>query len=288
MTDCMKQHNRTEAHWFDGAGGVRLAADVFGSDSDAPIVFLPGGGQRRSSWRRTAERIAQTGWHAITLDLRGHGDSEWPADGRYGYDQFTADMSVLRKHLARAPVLVGASLGGKIALATAGEGDDDATRALILVDTVPQTRQQGISRVGEVFQSSAEGFESPEAAAAFIANSRNQPVRPDAATALARNMRQDSDGRWRWHWDPRIFSPEHRLGTIPARSRLDAAASRLKIPVLLCYGEKSDVVDADGIAALKAKIPHMEVAMIAGAGHMLVGDQNDIFADALTSFLKRL
>jgi len=52
---------------FDGAAGIRLAADTFG-DAHAPtVLMLHGGGQRRDA-----------GWQAVTVDLRGHGESTHP------------------------------------------------------------------------------------------------------------------------------------------------------------------------------------------------------------------
>ncbi|MGD1058565.1 MAG: alpha/beta fold hydrolase, partial [Solirubrobacteraceae bacterium] len=58
---------------FDGAAGVRLAADSFG-DLHAPVVLmLHGGGQTRHAWHASAVSLAHLGWRAITVDLRGHG-----------------------------------------------------------------------------------------------------------------------------------------------------------------------------------------------------------------------
>lgn len=82
-------------------------------------------GQTRRSWKRAAEAIAATGRRAVTLDLRGHGESEWSPDGDNSYARISADRIAVARELRR-PVLVGASLGGKIALAAAGYGEDVA------------------------------------------------------------------------------------------------------------------------------------------------------------------
>jgi pimeloyl-ACP methyl ester carboxylesterase len=63
---------------FDGAAGIRLAADTFG-DAHAPtVLMLHGGGQRRHAWHATATNLADAGWQAVTVDLRGHGESTHP------------------------------------------------------------------------------------------------------------------------------------------------------------------------------------------------------------------
>src|SRR4051812_10293114 len=62
---------------FEGRSGIRLAADVHGEPDDPPVVLLHGGGQTRHAWGTTAEVLADHGWYAVNVDLRGHGDSAW-------------------------------------------------------------------------------------------------------------------------------------------------------------------------------------------------------------------
>jgi pimeloyl-ACP methyl ester carboxylesterase len=61
---------------FDGFEGIHLVADVWGDDGDWPVLLMHGGGQTRHAWGNTAEVLAGRGWRAVSLDLRGHGDSE--------------------------------------------------------------------------------------------------------------------------------------------------------------------------------------------------------------------
>ena len=64
-------------------------------------------------------------------------------------------------------------------------------------------------------------------------------------------------------------------------------ALREDIPVLLVRGLKSDVVSDAGVAAFLELLPRLEVADVNGAGHMVAGDRNDIFAQSVIEFLKR-
>jgi len=59
-----------------GAGGVRLVADSYGDEVSPPVLLLHGGGQTRYAWGATAGKLAEAGFHAVTMDLRGHGESE--------------------------------------------------------------------------------------------------------------------------------------------------------------------------------------------------------------------
>lgn len=68
-----RDSNDTSCCWVRRSTGIRLAADTFG-DPDAPAVpMLHGGGQTRHAWYASARNLADAGWRAITVDLRGHG-----------------------------------------------------------------------------------------------------------------------------------------------------------------------------------------------------------------------
>ena len=79
---------------FDGFEGIHLVADVWGADGDWPVLLMHGGGQTRHAWGNTAEVLARRGWRAVSLDLRGHGDSEWALNGDYSFTTYAADVFV--------------------------------------------------------------------------------------------------------------------------------------------------------------------------------------------------
>ncbi len=55
--------------------------------------------------------------------------------------------------------------------------------------------------------------------------------------------------------------------------------------MLLVRGADSDVVGEDEADALLRVAPRAEALDVAGAGHMVAGDRNDIFASAVAEFL---
>lgn len=67
---------------LEGFEGLRLVADAFGDPKDPPVLFAHGGGQTRHAWGGAARVLAEAGWYAVSLDLRGHGDSAWCPDGK--------------------------------------------------------------------------------------------------------------------------------------------------------------------------------------------------------------
>src|SRR6201988_5126746 len=111
-----------------GFEGIHLVADVWGADRDWPVLLMHGGGQTRHAWGNTAESLARNGWRAVSLDLRGHGDSEWALNGDYSFTAYGADCIAVVDQLGRAPVLVGASLGGITAMLAEGGSSSSTSR----------------------------------------------------------------------------------------------------------------------------------------------------------------
>lgn len=101
-------------------GGVRIVADRLGDPEARAVVFLHGGGQTRRSWAKAAAAVARRGWQAVTIDLRGHGESDWSSDGDYRVVSFAGDVQDVLRNLPARPVLVGASLGGFTSMLLAG------------------------------------------------------------------------------------------------------------------------------------------------------------------------
>ncbi|MDZ4825064.1 MAG: alpha/beta hydrolase [Actinomycetota bacterium] len=276
---------------FVGRDGNRLVADAQGDPGDPSVVLIHGGGQTRHSWGTTLSMLAGQGWRAYSLDLRGHGDSEWARDGDYSLDAFEGDVRAVSRALGDAPALVGASLGGISSLAAIGEHPDEAVaRALVLVDVAPRIEAVGRERIGMFMIEHMEaGFASlDEVADAIQAYNPHRP-RPSNLEGLKKNLRE-RDGRWYWHWDPAFISGQ-KGGTDETRvalvdpDRLQEAARHITVPTLLVRGRVSDLLSEEGAQELLELVPHARYANVAGAGHMVAGDRNDAFNDAVVDFL---
>jgi pimeloyl-ACP methyl ester carboxylesterase len=272
--------------------GLELAADAHGPDDGPPVLLFPGGGQTRHSWDGTARLLGNKGWRATTVDLRGHGDSDWAPDGDYSLDAFAADVRDLAQATARPPALVGASLGGissLIAIAEDGRaGDRPVASALVLVDVAPRLEPEGVARIGAFMLGHLDGFASLEDVADAVAAYNPHRPRPSDLSGLRKNVRKHDDGRWYWHWDPRFMTPGRidEPRSIRNEDRLERAAQVLTLPVLLVRGRQSDVLSEDGARNLQALVPHARFVDVAGAGHMVAGDRNDVFNDAVVAFLE--
>ena len=291
-----------------GRNGIQLAADVLGPDDGPPVVLLHGGGQTRHAWGTTLQSVAARGWHGYSVDLRGHGDSEWDPDGDYTLDAFADDVRAIANALPSQPVLIGASLGGIASLTAIGEAPaaHPIGRALVLVDVAPRSEAEGVQRIGAFMTQNIDGFDSLEQVADAIASYNPHRPRPTNLEGLKKNVRQRDNGRWYWHWDPAFVGASFKEAGVDGASieeqlaardetrsvlqpnRLHAAAQRITAPVLLVRGRMSDLLSEEGAQELLEIVPHAQYADVAGAGHMVAGDRNDAFNDAVLSFLDAL
>jgi pimeloyl-ACP methyl ester carboxylesterase len=263
---------------------LKLVADV-GGDAGAPsVIFLHGGGQTRHSWAGSMRELIAQGYRVLNLDARGHGDSDWAPDGDYTSKTLTADLACVIDTLDSRPALVGASMGAATALLFAGSASANAA-ALILVDLVPRFDPNGAARIRAFMSANPQGFANvDDAAAAVAAYNPHRPASRDAA-GLMKNLRE-RDGRFYWHWDPRVLSNEGSE-YVSFGEKLNQAARRVRIPTLLVRGLRSELVTDAGIEDLKTHLPHLEVFDVAEAGHMVVGDKNEVFNSGILYFLCR-
>ncbi|MFC5697460.1 alpha/beta fold hydrolase [Pseudomonas sp. GCM10022186] len=271
-----------------GSRGVSLAADVAGGAGQDSVILLHGGGQTRHSWGKAAADLAGAGYHVISLDLRGHGDSDWAPDADYTLEAFVGDLHAVIATLDSPPVIIGASLGGATALVTVGEAEAGLVRALVLVDVVPRMSSVGVEQIRNFMQGNMDGFASVEEAAEAVARYLPNRPRPSSSEGLLKNLREGRDGRLYWHWDPAFQVGERRIDSSMMTRRMEAAARQVQVPTLLVRGKQSDVVSHEGASQLLELIPHARCVDVEGAGHMVAGDRNDIFNSAILAFLDGL
>jgi pimeloyl-ACP methyl ester carboxylesterase len=274
---------------FDGAPDIRLAADTFG-DPNAPVVLmLHGGGQTRHAWHATATNLANAGWRAITVDLRGHGESTHPRPPAYELEDFAADVRALIATITDAPVVViGASLGGLAGLLAITEPPVAPAAGLILVDVAHRFQPRGGGRIVSFMEKHPNGFASLSDAANAIAAYLPHRARPRDTTGLRHNLRHHN-GRWRWHWDPEILTQARPMleNQTQLSERLAKAATRLHQPCLLVRGADSDVLTAPIAREFIELAPTATLTEVPHAGHMVAGDNNDAFTAAIRAWLEK-
>jgi pimeloyl-ACP methyl ester carboxylesterase len=272
---------------YIGAKGVELVADVGGDPRSPTIILLHGGGQTRHSWGGAMRQLVLRGYHVINLDARGHGDSQWAADGDYSLEVLAKDLECVIETLKSRPALVGASMGGATALLVAGAHANPVAAALVLVDIVPRIDTGGAAKIRSFMRSGEKGFGTLQEASDAVAAYNPHRPRPKSNAGLMRNLRLRIDGRLYWHWDPRVLQQVRHAEPPLFADRLNSAAEQVRIPTLLVRGLESDIVTEAAVTDFRAHLPQLEVFDVSGAGHMVAGDKNDAFNQGVFEFMQR-
>lgn len=141
---------------YRGFGGIKLTAEVRGSVEDPAILLVHGAGQTRSVWGTVAEGLEQAGRRVIAYDLRGHGASDWPTDGRYEIDAHVEDLRAVLAQLETRPVVVATNLGGWIATLALSRDAANLAAGLVLADMPIGADPIVASEIGERLRKAPE------------------------------------------------------------------------------------------------------------------------------------
>ena len=274
-----------EVRHVEGFHGVKLVADVGGDPDHTPVLLMHGGGQTRRSWGTAVTALIARGYFVVSLDLRGHGESGWPEDADYSLNAFVFDLNAVVKALPRPPVVVGASLGGVIGLLAVGE-QRNAAAGLVLVDIAPDMDRQGAANITGFMSAYPNGFATVEEAAEAVAAYLPHRPRPKESAGLRKNLRVGPDGRFYWHWDPRL-TDRAPVPMAEIAGRMNQATRHVTVPTLLVRGEHSELISEQAIETFRGLLPGAEYVDVKGARHMVAGDENSRFNQAVLDFLDR-
>lgn len=266
-----------------GFGGVRLSAVTEGMPEDPPVLLIPGLTQTRDMWQACAKALAQAGRYAITVDLRGRGNSQPSPTGTESLDIMASDLRAILAALPTRASVVAAGLGAIAAIVAIGEGAPDLVTGLAVVDSTIWFDADVIERSRIVHERRKEGFASAEEVIEALAQLYpNEPPLSARDTILAA-YEVRADGRYYWRDSGALLG----VNFLGEQDRLQAAAEQLRVPVALIRGALNETVSQDATQRLSALIRESEVTAIEGAGHFAPFERQDAFNAVLLDFLER-
>lgn len=281
----------SESLRLSGAAGAHLAASRYrvpaALQGNPALIYAHGFGQTRHAWARTGAALAHSGYAGLSYDARGHGDSQRnAADLPYTGEQFADDLIIVAGDQTQAPVLIGASMGGLFGLIAEARWPG-LFQAMVLVDITPRWEAAGLQRILGFMTAFPQGFDSLEHAsdtiAAYLPHRRSRKS-PEELREL---LRCGEDGRWRWHWDPRLID-ELARDSAQHQDGIAEAARKVRCPLLLISGGRSDLVSAETVEEFRMLAPHAHHVHLPQATHMVAGDDNDTFTTTVLEYLAEL
>jgi pimeloyl-ACP methyl ester carboxylesterase len=275
---------------------LRLHYVDWGNPEAPPLLLVHGGRDHCRNWDWVANALKHE-WHVLAPDLRGHGDSQWSADGNYTIAGYVYDLAQLIHQQELAPVtLVAHSLGGVIALRYAGIYPE-AVRRLVAIEglgasprRLREARRQGIAErmrrwIDEERALSGRlprRYASLEDALARMREANRHLSLEQARHLTQHGVNQNEDGSYSWKFDNYVRAePPYEM----TRPEVEELWRRIECPTLLVYGQESWASNPldDG------RIVHFNNARVAcfeNAGHWVHHDRLDAFLDRVREFIR--
>ncbi|TPE62697.1 alpha/beta hydrolase [Sandaracinobacter neustonicus] len=274
---------------------LKLHYADWGNPDASPLLLLHGGRDHCRNWDWTAEALRHK-WHILTPDWRGHGDSQWSADGEYKMLPYIYDLAQLIHQQGLAPVtIVAHSMGGNIALRYSGLFPEHVRKIVVIeglgmsptmqeernrIDFAERTREW-IDKKRAAAGRTPRRYPTLEAALARMMEENKHLSEAQARHLTIHGVNRNEDGSFSWKFDPylNIWGDSDMT-----QEQVETLWSRITAPALLLYGANSWASNP----AVDGRIRHFqnaEVKLYENAGHWLHHDQFERFIGDLERFL---
>jgi len=268
-------------------GDVQLSIAEAGA-GQRPLLLVHGFTGAKEDFTPWLDGLAESGWHAVAPDLRGHGASSQPtAEDAYSFQLMADDMLGLADALRWDRfVLLGHSMGGMIAQVMACLAAHRLD-GLILMDTThgPLTnldpelvqaavgivRSQGIGVLADILASQRGPLDTP-------ANQRLLAEQPGYAEFCDRKLRATAPSMYA-AMAPAFATAADRLDQLRALSA--------SLPVLVIVGEQDGPFRRPS-ERMAASVGRAALAVIPDAGHCPQFENTAAWSQALGAFLASL
>jgi pimeloyl-ACP methyl ester carboxylesterase len=265
--------------------GVSVRVVECGDAAAPPVLLFPGWACSVYVFRLVLPALAEMGYRAISVDLKGHGLSDKPLGWREYYrDSLTSHVLEIFDGLALdKPVIGGHSLGAVLAMLVAAERPE-AIRGLLLYSPVGYRGVPGLM----LYRALTPGFMKwslPYLAFRWIAAFT---LRRTYGT-IGKPAPRDVDEYWAPTQFPAfVIAIRDLLHHFDFGKRKPIRLGDVKHPALVMFGTKDILLNARVTAADAATIPDAVVRQIPGAGHVICEETPDVALSATESFLTLL
>ncbi|MDA1128657.1 MAG: alpha/beta hydrolase [Chloroflexi bacterium] len=267
------------------ANGLNFHYLEWGDPANPTLVMLHGVSQQAHSWDFVSLALSPA-YHVIAIDQRGHGDTDWASDGDYSIDAMQADIDGVIQALNLDDFnLMGHSMGGRNSFIWASR-HPETLRSLTIVDTGPETQRRGQERIRD-FRELPNNLDSFQEFAERVKDYTGR-TEEQVLGALKYSIRETSDGKWAWKWDPATRN-RGRAGSDPVWStdRLWECVEAVDCPSLVVRGSRSDIFAEETLNKMGKVMTDCTTETIVNAGHLVQGDNPVDFIAAAQGILSR-
>ncbi len=256
--------------------GLKICLCTWGPEEGPLVLCLHGILEQGAAWSEVAIRLAQKGYRVIAPDLRGHGRSDRVGKGgSYNLIDFLGDIDAIVENLAgKAFILVGHSLGSVLG-AIFATIRPQRIKNIVLVETILPTLNEDedpTTSLANQLDSMAAPPEHPvfpnvEAAAERLCKA-TPAISLSLAMMLAERITEPCEGGVRWRWEPLLRTRAGISLNGIGRSRYLKLLKKIKVPITLVYGDKSNFNRIEDLNKQYEAMPNATKVVVSG-GHNL-------------------
>ena len=259
----------------------------WGKSDNPPILMLHGLAQTSRTWDLVALALSNN-YRSITIDQRGHGDSGWSTNQDYSHNTLLEDtIKIIDKLNLDKFVLVGFSMGGKIALSYA-ENHSNRLSAMVVVDSGPESNPKGTESVRKFLEQQADFVSVDELVSKTMQYNSTRPMESIRASIM-NSIKQLDTGKWVWKYDPGI---KNRISSkdseIKLQNQLWASVNKIECPTLIMHATHSNILTKSTALKMQSIIKGSKLVSIKNASHLVVGDNPVDFIKELKLFLSTI
>jgi pimeloyl-ACP methyl ester carboxylesterase len=257
--------------------GIRLHYVDWGNAEAPPMVMIHGLDRVARTFDHVAPHFANR-YHVIAVDMRGHGDSGWDAEGRYRVEDHAWDLVRLVQWLGlRDVTLWGNSTGGRVVQVFAGTYPQLVSR-VIAEDVGPERPRQIADNYSRRVAQEEAGWASEEELLAQLRKTNSGTSDAVLIPYVKYGTKRRDDGRLIWKRDPALVK-----GFVA--TDLWRFVREIKAPTLYVLGGRSTIVPAETQEELKKTLPRVTIVTIPGVGHYPSDEKPEEFLRVVDGFL---
>ncbi len=256
-----------------------------------PLVILHGLYGSSDNWISVGRALSDK-YEVFLIDQRNHGQS--PHSPSHTYEDLSQDLlQFLDDHNLEQPIIVGHSMGGKVAMQFASTYPH-RVKGLVVVDILPSSYRKDLG----------VGLEQENQHAKILSSLLMLPIgsatsRDDLDTAFAQNIKDDRVRQFllksvkRSHtggfqWQLNVEGLSQNLPALMNSVLPEGGQQPLHVPTLFLRGEKSPYVHTEGVKKISSWFENYQIKTIANAGHWVHAENPQDLMAELNRFANKL
>ncbi|MGE3076669.1 MAG: alpha/beta fold hydrolase [Dehalococcoidia bacterium] len=271
--------------------GLELHYVDWGNEERPPLVVLHGISSQARYFDGFAVKMREA-FHVMSLDQRGHGDSDWSDD--YRIEAMADDLLGFADALGLAKfTLIGHSMGGIVSMWFAAHHPERLENLVVVDADFNYARAAGVlfTENSVTAALAQDTFENEEAMLDHY-----QAMMPGIDVRLVRkplmyNFRTLEDGRVTYRFDPAVKTAlMRRMEEFPSaitdyQAELEAKVGEVTCPVLILRGALSDILLPEPAKETAGAFKDGRLVVVPNATHMIPSDNPTAFRGAIQEFL---